>query len=177
MKNTGISWETEEMEARKNEVEVFRNGKVIKASLDSTDYTTNGEREPEADFAKVVEGVLGLMNKVKRLQEENMVLREENALLQQKVYKLENDELCKVVNLETIAKYGLRQTHPKTVQIIVNMLNRLCVGKGCVPDRLRSRIEDLEDHIMELESPQPMAQHNHGCQNFYGTIKDSDFHS
>ena len=91
--------------------------------------------------------------------------------------KLENDELCKVVNLETIAKYGLRQTNSTKVQVIVDMLNRLCVGKGCVPEPLRQKIEELEEHIIALETPRPVTQNNHGCQNFYGNITDSDFHS
>ena len=177
MINTGISKHEGGYVPPKQDGDYFRHAKEVRVVPDTTDATTDNGNEPEADFAKAIEGVMALMSMVKQLQEENKELREENTLLRQQVNKLQNDELCKVVNLETIAKYGLRQTHPKTVQIIVNMLNRLCVGKGCVPDRLRSRIEDLEDHIMELESPQPMAQHNHGCQNFYGTIKDSDFHS
>lgn len=139
------------------------------------DSTTDKAGELEADFAKAIDGVVALMNKVKALQEENKVLREENASLKQQVNKLQNDELCKVVNLDTIAKYCLRLTHAKTVQVIVNMLNRLCVGKGCVPVPLQTRIEDLENHIMELENPQPNVHHNHGCQNFYGQINQSSF--
>ena len=139
------------------------------------DSSTDNGSKPEADFAKAIDGVVALMNKVKALQEENKALRDENAVLKQQVNKLQNDELCKVVNLDTIAKYCLRLTHAKTVQVIVNMLNRLCVGKGCVPAPLQTRIEDLENHIMELENPQPNVHHNHGCQNFYGQINQSSF--
>ena len=117
--------------------------------------------------------------RVEATQTKNLIkeLQEQNTLLKQKVNKLENDELCKVVNLETIAKYGLRQTNSTKVQVIVDMLNRLCVGKGCVPEPLRQKIEELEEHIIALETPRPVTQNNHGCQNFYGNITDSDFHS
>lgn len=37
------------------------------------------------------------------------------------------------------------------------------------------RIEDLEKRLDALENPRPTIHHNHGCQNFYGTISESDF--
>lgn len=104
-------------------------------------------------------------------------LQEQNALLKQKVNKLENDELCKVVNLESIAKYGLRQTDPHIVQDIVNMLSRLCIDKRCIPEPLQVKIEDLENHIVTLKAPRPSVQNNHGCQQFYAPVTDSDFHA
>jgi polyhydroxyalkanoate synthesis regulator phasin len=177
MMNTGISKHKDGYVPPKTDRELFRDGRAIQMVQDITTGATDSNREPEADFAMAMEGVMALMNKLRALQEENKLLREENAILQQQVNKLQNDELCKVVNLDTIAKYCLRQTHPKTVQIIVNMLNRLCVGKGCVPERLQTRIEELENHIMALENPQPSVHHNHGCQNFYGEITQSNFPS
>ena len=152
----------------------------------------------EIDFAEAKDYMLAVMDKAMKFEEDNKMLRsqlevvhkessldknlirelqEQNALLKQKVNKLENDELCKVVNLETITKYGLRQTEPQIVQDIVNMLSRLCIDKRCIPEPLQARIKDLEDHIIELKKPRPVTQHNHGCQNFYGNITDSDFHS
>ena len=175
MINTGISKHDGGYVPPKQDGDYFRHAKEVRVAPDTTDATTDNGNEPEADFAKAIEGVMALMSMVKQLQEENKELREENTQLRQQVNKLQNDELCKVVNLETIAKYCLRQTHTKTVQIIVNMLNRLCVGKGCVPEPLQTRIEDLENHIMALEHPQPNVHHNHGCQNFYGQINQSSF--
>lgn len=174
--------------------EQFVKDKVLENPVDFR--TPECMPEPETDMVQARDCVVAAFDKAIALEEENKRLREQldyllkgsaldkqlinelkgqNALLQQKVNKLENDELCKVVNLESIARYCLRQTHPKTIQVIVNMLNRLCVSKGCVPEPLRNRIEELEEHICVLESPQPSIQNNHGCQQFYGNVNDSEF--
>lgn len=180
----------------------FMKGKSLSHPIDFRGSLPEPEpMEEEIDFAKAMDymsAAMCTMAKAVKVQEENKELhkqlmaahkesandkssiknlQEQNALLIQKVNKLENDELCKVVNLETIAKYGLRQSNPTKVQVIVDMLNRLCVGKGCVPEPLRQKIEELEDHIIALESPRPVTQNNHGCQQFYGNVTDSDFHS
>lgn len=177
MEYTGIRKEKEGYMPHKDNKELIRDEKTIKISRHTTDGNTANVLEPEADFSKALEGVVGLMNKAQKLQEENKELREQNDFLQQKVSKLQNDELCQVVNLDTIVKYALRQTNSKTVQTIVNMLSRLCIGKGCIPEPLQMKIEDLENHIIALQSPRPVNHHNHGCQNFYGNISESDFRS
>lgn len=38
-----------------------------------------------------------------------------------------------------------------------------------------NRIEFLEKRINALETTRSVVHHNHGCQNFYGDISESDF--
>ena len=180
----------------------FMKGKSLLHPIDFRGSLPEPEpKEEEMDFAKAMDymnAAMCAMAQAVKVQEENKELHkqlmasheesvndknlikdllEQNALLKQKVNKLENDELCKVVNLESIAKYGLRQTDPHIVQDIVNMLSRLCIDKRCIPEPLQVRIKDLEDHIVALKAPRPSVQANHGCLQIYGNVADSEFHS
>lgn len=180
----------------------FTRGKSMSYPIDFCGSLPEPEpMEDDIDFARAMDYLnvaMCTMSQAVKVQEENKELheqlmaahkesandknlikdlQEQNALLKQKVNKLENDELCKVVNLESIAKYGLRQTDPHIVQDIVNMLSRLCIDKRCIPEPLQVKIEDLENYIVTLKTPRPSVQNNHGCQNFYGNISESDFRS
>lgn len=173
----------------------FMKGKSLSRRINFRGSEPESE-EGDIDFVKAMDYMKAAMTKAEKLQKENKELhkqlitvlresaidknfikelQEQNAILKQKVNKLENDELCKVVNLESITKYGLRQTEPQIVQDIVNMLSRLCIDKRCIPEPLQARIKDLEDHIIALKKPSISVQNNHGCQNFYGNITDSSF--
>ena len=173
MEHIGISKEKEELAPRKHLEESFREQEMTEKK------GTLQEERPglDVDFQNALQGMANLMHKAQRAQSENNELRKQNALLQETVRKLENDELAQVVNLETIVRYAYSQKNPKVVRIIANMLARLCFDKGCCLEVVRVKVLELEDYAAHLEAPQPVSQTNHGCQQFYAPVTESEFHS
>ena len=117
------------------------------------------------DFAKAKIQILDTMNKAIKLQKEYDELRDElhatyieatdykndikelqeqNALLQQKINKLENDSFYKAVNINTIVEYvqnadDLDKTDVATIKL---MLLTLCANK--VPNDVIEKIKNLK---------------------------------
>ena len=150
----------------------------------------------ETDFALAKDYVMVALDRAMQLEKENELLRSELKVMQAEFFRLrrivreqqrqnallraEWQELVEpdgVVTLDSVVGYALRQSEPWLVRGIVNMLNSLFVKRGFVPEALLMKVEELEGHILRLETPRPVVHHNHGCQNFYGDISESDFSS
>ena len=148
----------------------------------------------ETDFARAKDCVMVALDRAMLLEEENELLRRELKVLQAEAFHLrrvvrelqkrnvllraewqELEERGAVITLESVSGYALQQSQPWFVRSIVNMFNSLFVKKGVVPEALLMKVEELERHISRLEAPRPVVHHNHGCQNFYGNISESDF--
>ena len=148
----------------------------------------------ETDFARAKDCVMVALDRAMQLEEENELLRRELKVLQAEAFHLrrvvremqkrnallrakwqELEEPDGVVTLDSVVGYALRQSGSWFVRGIVNMLNSLFVTRGYVPEALQIKVEELERHISRLEAPRPVVHHNHGCQNFYGNISESDF--
>lgn len=176
MERIGISKEKDEFVPRKSFEESFRE-EVAKKNDNRMDASQEEGAELDMDFQNALQGMANLMGKAQRAQRENGELRKQNALLLETVKKLENDELAQVVNLETVLKYAFRQKNPQVVRTIANMLVWLCFDRGCNLEAVRVKVRELEDYAASLEAPQPVSQNNQGCQQFYGLVTESEFHS
>ncbi len=77
--------------------------------------------------------------------------------------KVENRILCK-----KLEAYQTESEHYRKTIRELERKNAFLQGKA-------DRIEELEKRLDALENPRPTIHHNHGCQNFYGTISESDF--
>lgn len=142
--------------------------------------------EVETDFIKAKNYVMTVLDKAISLEDENKQLlkmwqkertqREEYRLelnaLQQKLNDWENNAFSKAVNINTIFEYAQsNKCSENNREAIRNTLLYLCSNK--VSDEVINKIKNLElgGNITIGE------QHNHGCQQFYGNITDSEFPS
>ena len=77
--------------------------------------------------------------------------------------KVENRILC-----ERIEAYQTESEHYKKTIRNLERKNAFLQGRA-------DRIMELEKRLDALENHRRTVHHNHGCQNFYGTISESDF--
>jgi len=145
------------------------------------------EQITEVDLAKTRKHILAAMDKAIKLEEENKELgkqleeeRRKREIAEQtvegiqtKLNCLENDAFYKAVNINSILKYAQDKGNcdNNDIKTIRMMLLALCANK--VPNDVIEAIKTLKlgGNITIGE------QHNHGCQNFYGNITDSEFPS
>lgn len=148
---------------------------------------SESEHEVEIDFGKTKSHIVAAIDKAIRLESENKELHkliEEERIKrktaelrieekQTKLNCLENDAFYKAVNINSILKYAQDQGNcdNNDIKIIRMMLLALCANK--VPNDVIEAIKTLKlgGNITIGE------QHNHGCQQFYGNITDSEFPS
>ena len=77
----------------------------------------------------------------------------------------------KVKNRILCEKLEAYQTESELYKKTIRELER----KNAFLQGRADRIMELEKRLDALENPRPTVHHNHGCQNFYGVISESDF--
>ena len=92
--------------------------------------------------------------------------------MRQKLDVWEGDSFYKAVNINSIFEYAQsKKCSESNREAIRNTLLYLCSNK--VSDEVIEKIKNLE-----LGGKVYIGnQHNHGCQQFYGNVADSEFHS
>jgi len=139
------------------------------------------------EFAKVKNGMIAAMDEAIRLKEECEELRNRLEVektkrkeaerisrdRQERLDVWEKDSFYKSVNINSILKYAQDRGNcdNSDIKTIRMMLLALCANK--VPNDVIEAIKTLKlgGNVTIGE------QHNHGCQQFYGNIADSEFPS
>lgn len=144
---------------------------------------------PDIDLAQTKDDIMAAMNKAVRLEKENKMLRKRLELertkkaeaeqkiktLQEKMDAWENNDFYKAVNINTIVNYVNEQRRNLTehdVLVIQGMLNRLCRNKK-LSDEAFKEIDNLTCGGKLTIG----TQYNNNCQQFNGTIINSEFPS
>ena len=138
------------------------------------------------DFVNVKNNVMAAMDEAIKLENENKELRRQlegekskreatERTIAEKQAKLdawESDKFYKAVNINTIFEYAQSNTCSQNNREAIKLtLLALCANK--VSDYIIEKIKALEcGGNVRIEK-----QENHGCQNFYGPITDSEFPS
>lgn len=136
--------------------------------LDTIDEAIRLQKENEELHNKLYASYI----KSNHFKNEIIELQKQNALLQQKVETFENDTFYKAVNINSIFEYAQsKKCSENNREAIRNTLLYLCSNK--VSDEVIEKIKNLE-----LGGKVYIGkQENHGCQQFYGNVTDSDFHA
>jgi len=162
-------------------------GKSLSHSINFRIPLPEPEDIKEIDFAQAKNYVMDTMNRAMKLQEEykehQWQLQIEKAgkeeaerkikALQEKLDVWENDAFYKAVNINSILKYAQDRGNcdNSDIKTIRMMLLALCANKVS---------NDVIEAIKTLKLGGNITigeQHNHGCQQFYGNITDSEFPS
>lgn len=165
----------------------FVRGRSLSHPIDFRASFSEEEQITEVDLAKTRKYILAAMDKAIKLEEQNKELgkqleeeRRKREIAEQivegiqtKLNCLENDAFYKAVNINSILKYAQDQGNcdNNDIKTIRMMLLALCANK--VSNDVIAAIKTLKlgGNVTIGE------QHNHGCQQFYGNITDSEFPS
>jgi len=83
--------------------------------------------------------------------------------------------LSSVINCTSILQYAGSLRNPAELEFLSNMLMRMSLCNPCRKSDVSQCINYLDDLTDNLLRPKYVEEHNHGCQQFYGKIRNSQF--